>query len=47
MYQKPELRDAWMANNIVQISGICRTRKRSSNPDNMAQVLQLTTVFRD
>lgn len=33
--------------NIVQISGICRTRKRSSNPENMAQVLQLTTVFRD
>ena len=31
----------------VQISGICRTRKRSSNPENMAQVLQLTTVFRD
>ena len=47
MYQKPELWEAGKAKNIVQISGICRTRKRSSNPENMAQVLQLTTVFRD
>ena len=39
--------EAGKAKNIVQISGICRTRKRSSNPENMAQVLQLTTVFRD